>query len=98
MCHHYWDHALLRSGYVSEHRNPVPQRYRSEHSMRTRQLFLVGSYFRSNTAAEHVVVTFRLKVGDAFDSLGELQTKIKEIEDRSINFPGPGNLLEKNCL
>ena len=73
---------LYRSGYVSEHRNPVPQRYRSEHSMRMRQLFLVCYYFRSNMAAEHVVVIFGLKVEDAFDSFEEVQTKIKEIEDR----------------
>jgi len=50
--------------------------------MRIRQLFLVGYYFRSNMAAEHVVVTFGLKVGD-FDSFEGVQTKIKEIEDRT---------------
>ena len=74
-----------QSGYVSEDRNPVPQRYRSEHSMRMRQLFFVGYYFHSNMAAEHVVVTltFQLKVEDALDSFEEVQTKIKEIEDRT---------------
>ena len=49
--------------------------------MRMRQLFLVCYYFRSNMAAEHVVVIFGLKVEDAFDSFEEVQTKIKEIED-----------------
>ena len=73
---------IIPSGYVSEHRNPVPQRYRSEHSMRMRQLFLVCCYFRSNMAAEHVIVIFGLKVEDAFDSFEELQTKIEEIDDR----------------
>ena len=51
--------------------------------MRMRQLFLVCYYFRSNMAAEHVVVIFGLKVEDAFDSFEEVQTKIKEIEDRT---------------
>ena len=52
-----------RSGYVSEHRNPVPQRYRSEHSVP--QLLLIRCYFRSNVAVEHVVVIFGLKVWKA---------------------------------
>jgi len=73
----------IRSGYVSEHRNPVPLRYRSEHLMRIRHLFLVSYYFRSNMATEHVVVTFGLKVEDAFDSFEGVQTKIKEIEDKT---------------
>ena len=47
--------------------------------MRMRQLFLVGYYFRSNKAAEHVVVTFGLKVENAFDSFEGVQSKIKEI-------------------
>jgi len=47
-----------------------------------RQLFLVGYYFRSNMAAEHIVVTFGLKV-DAFHSFEGVQTKIKEREDRT---------------
>jgi len=51
--------------------------------MRMRQLMHVGSYFHSNVAAENVVVTFGLKVGDAFDSFEEVQTKIKELEDRT---------------
>jgi len=51
--------------------------------MRIRQLFLVGYYFRSNMVAEHVVVTFGLKVEDAFHSFERVQTKIKEIEDRT---------------
>ena len=46
-----------RSGYVSKHQNPVPQHYRSEHTMLMHQLFLVSYYFRSNMAAEHIVVT-----------------------------------------
>ena len=54
----------MRSGYVSEHWNPVSLRY------------------RSNMAAEHVVVIFGLKVEDAFDTFEEVQTKIKEIDDR----------------
>jgi len=58
----------IRSGYVSDHRNPVPQCYRSEHSIRMRQLFLGGYFFRSDMAAEHVEVTFGLKVEDAFHS------------------------------
>jgi len=33
-------------------------------------------------AAEHVVVIFRLKGEDAFDSFEEVQTKIKEIDNR----------------
>jgi len=51
--------------------------------MRMCQLFLVGYYFRSNMAAEHVVVTFGLNVEDAFHSFEGVQTKIKEIEDRT---------------
>jgi len=47
-----------------------------------RQLFLIGYHFRSNVAAEHVVVTFGLKVEDAFHSFEGVQTTIKEIEDR----------------
>jgi len=34
-------------------------------------------------ASEHVVVTFGLKVEDAFHSFEEVETKIKEIEDRT---------------
>jgi len=49
--------------------------------MRMRQLFPVFYYFRGNMAAEHVVVIFGLKE-DAFDSFEEVQTKIKEIDDR----------------
>jgi len=71
--------------YDNEHETvnwtPVPRRYRSEHSMRMRQLFLVCYYFRSNTTVEHVVVIFGLKVEDVFDSFEEVQTKIKEIDD-----------------
>ena len=37
----------VRSGYVAEHRNPVPRRYRSEHSTRMCQLSHVASCFRS---------------------------------------------------
>jgi len=37
--------------------------------MRTRQLFLVWYYFRSNMAAERVVVIFGLIVEDALDIL-----------------------------
>jgi len=48
-----------------------------------RQLFLVSYYFRSNMAAEHVVVTFGLKVEDAFHSFEGVQAKVKEIEDRT---------------
>ena len=70
---------MIQSGYLSEHRNPVPQHYRSEHSMH--QLFLICYYFRSHRAVEHVVVIFGLKE-DAFDSFEEVQTKIKEIDDR----------------
>jgi len=33
-------------------------------------------------AAQYVVVTFGLKVEDAFDMFEEIQTKIKEIKDR----------------
>ena len=73
---------MLNTSYVSEHRNPVTQRYMSEHSMRMRQLFLVCYYFRSNMATEHVVVISGLKVEDDFDSFEEVQTKIKEIDDR----------------
>jgi len=51
--------------------------------MRMRQLFLIGIYFRSNMSADHVVVTFGLKVADVFDSFEELQTNIKEIKDRT---------------
>ena len=57
----------------------TPQRYRSEHSMRMRQLFLVC--FRSHMAAECVVVISGLQE-DGFDSFEEVQTKIKEIDDR----------------
>ena len=32
--------------------------------------------------AEHVVVIYGLKVGDAVDSFEEVQMKIKEIDDR----------------
>jgi len=32
--------------------------------------------------AKHVVVIFGLKVEDAFDSFEEVQTKIKETDDR----------------
>ena len=60
----------------------IPQRYRSERSMRMRQLFLVCYYFRSNMAVEHVVVIFGLKVEDALDSFEEVQTKIKEMDNR----------------
>jgi len=47
--------------------------------MRMRKLFLVGHYFRSNMAAEHVIVTFGLTVEDGFDSFEGVQMKIKEI-------------------
>ena len=47
------------------------------------QLFLVGYYFHSNIAADHVVVTFGLKVENAFDTFEEIKMKIKEIEDRT---------------
>jgi len=33
--------------------------------------------------AKHVVVIFAMKVEDAFDSFKEVQTKIKETEDRT---------------
>ena len=33
-------------------------------------------------AAEHVVVIFGLKAEDVFDSFEEVQTKIKETDDR----------------
>ena len=63
--------------------------------MHMRQLFLVSSYFHSNMAADHVVVTSGLKVGDAFDIFEEVQTKIKEMENiinnraalQKIRFP-----------
>jgi len=51
--------------------------------MRMRQLFLFGYYFRSNMAAEQVVVIVGLEVEDALDSFEEVQTKIKEIQDRT---------------
>jgi len=41
------------------------------------QLFFVGYYFHSNMAAEHIVITFGLKVEDAFHSFEEVQMKIK---------------------
>jgi len=47
--------------------------------MRMPQLFLICYYFRSNMAAEHVVIIFGLKV-DAFDSFEEAQRKIKETD------------------
>jgi len=47
------------------------------------QLFFVGYYFCSNIAAEYVVVTFGLRLEDAFDSFEEVQMKIKQIEDRT---------------
>jgi len=50
--------------------------------MRMRQLFLVCYYFRSNMAVEHVIVIFGLKVEDALDSFEEVQTKIKEMDNR----------------
>ena len=59
---------FTRSGYLSEHWNPVAQHYRSEHSMHMCQLFLVHYYFCSNMAVVHVVVIFGLKVEDVFDS------------------------------
>ena len=34
----------LTNGYVSNHRNSLPRDYRYEHSMRMRQLFIVGKY------------------------------------------------------
>ena len=40
--------------------------------MRTRQLLLDCYYFRSNMAAEHVVVIFGSEVEDAFDSFEEV--------------------------
>ena len=46
------------------------------------QLFLVGYYFRSNMADEHVVFIFGLKVEGAFDSFEEVQMKIKEVDNR----------------
>ena len=47
--------------------------------MRMHQLYLVGYYFRSNMAAEHVVVvTFGLKLEDAFHSFEGVQTKSKK--------------------
>ena len=51
--------------------------------MRISQLFLIGYYFGSNMIAEHIVITFGLKVENAFDSFEWVQTKIKEIEDRT---------------
>jgi len=56
----------------------------TEYSMHICQLFLIGYSFRSNMAAEHIVVTYTLmlKVEDALDSFEEVQMKIKEIEDR----------------
>jgi len=55
--------------------------------MRMRQYFLVGYYFRSNMAAEHVVVTFGLTVEDAFDGFEGVQTKIKEnLENNKFIF------------
>jgi len=47
------------------------------------QLFLIGYYFRSYMADEHVVVTltFGLQV-DVLDSFEKVQMKIKEIEYR----------------
>jgi len=50
--------------------------------MRMLQLFLVCYYFRSHMAAEHVAVIFGLKEEDSVDSFEEVQTKIKEIDDR----------------
>jgi len=50
--------------------------------MRMRQLFLDCYYLRSNIAVEYVPVIFGLKVEDAFDSFEEVQTKIKQIDDR----------------
>ena len=75
----------IRSGYISEHWNPVSQGYRSEHSMHMRQLFLIGHYFRSNMAAEHVVVTltFGLNVEDDLDSFEEM--KMKEIDRTMVH-------------
>jgi len=57
----------------------------TQKTMHIHQLFLVGYYFHSNMAAEHIVVTltFRLKVEDALVSFEEVQTKIKEIEERT---------------
>jgi len=46
-----------------------------------RQLLLDCYCFRSNMAAEYVVVIFGLKVEDIFYSFEELQMKIKEIDD-----------------
>jgi len=45
-----------------------------------RQFFLFGSYFCSNMTAKHVIVTFGLKVGHAFDSFEEVQIKYLKIE------------------
>jgi len=68
-----------------EDRNRVSQGYRSEHSMCKSQLLLIGYYFHSDMSAARIVVTltFGLKVEDALDSFEEVQTKIKEIEDRT---------------
>jgi len=65
-------YIYIRSGYVSEHRNPVPRRYRSD-----RQLFLI--YYGGRAC---IVVIFGLKVEGAFDSFEEVQMKIKEVDNR----------------
>ena len=40
----------------------------------------------SSLAAEHIVVTFGLKVEDAFHSFEEVQMKIEEVEDRTTCY------------
>ena len=64
----------------------LPHHYRSEHSMRMRQLFCDCYYFRSNMATEHVVVIFGLKVDYAFYSFED--TNENQRNRRSI---------EKSC-
>jgi len=54
--------------------------------MHMRQLFLIGYYFHSNMVAKHVVVTFGLKVEDAFHSFEGVQMKIKEIREQPCSF------------
>ena len=72
----------------SIHRNPVPQRYRSEHSTRMRQLSHVTGRFRpffpsQIMASDHVAVTFGISLGDVFNSFAAVQTAIRKIEERT---------------
>ena len=50
--------------------------------MRMRQLFLLLLLPLKYGGRAYVVVIFGLKVEDAFDSFYEVQTKIKEIDNR----------------